>query len=46
MDSKLKEVEAKWVAEFDLLKNVESLTISLLEQQKEALINELEEVSF
>ena len=45
METKLKDVEAKWAAEFDLLKNVETETVSMLEQQKETLIKELEFVS-
>jgi len=42
MESKLKEAEAKWATEFDLLKNVEAETVSMLEQQRESLIEELE----
>ena len=45
MESKLKDVEAKWATEFDALKNVEAETISMLELQKDALIKELELVS-
>ena len=45
MESKLKDVEAKWAAEFDILKNVEAETVAMLEQQKEALIKELELVT-
>ena len=44
MESKLKEAEAKWATEFDLLKNVEAETVSMLEQQRESLIEELEHV--
>ena len=44
MESKLKEAEAKWATEFDLLKNVEAETVSMLEQQRESLIKELEHV--
>ncbi|XP_065060807.1 kinesin-like protein KIF16B isoform X2 [Rhopilema esculentum] len=42
MELKLKDAESKWASEFDSLKMAESEALAALEQQKEALVKELE----
>ena len=44
MESKLKDIESKWTAEFDQVKTAECEAIATLEQEKDVLVKEKEEL--